>query len=66
MTVGELKKLLAQHEDDIECVNVTMVAGESLVFNLDEVTPYLFDGLDIFDFDESEIDPGHLRKVLVF
>lgn len=66
MTVGELKKILAQHEDDTECVNVTMVAGESLVFNLDEVIPYLFDGLDIFDFDESKIDPGHLQKVLVF
>jgi len=62
MTVGELKKLLAQEEEDTLLLKHTSLGQ----FRLTPPEPYLFDGEDIFDFDESKIDPGHLRKVLVF
>lgn len=62
MTVGELKKLLAQHEDDTLLLKHTSL-GE---FRLTTPDEYLYDGEDLFDFDEAKIDPGHLRKVLVF
>jgi len=65
MTVGELKKILAQHEDDTELV-VAGNPGCSRHQELSIVEPYLFDGEDLYDFDESKIDPGHLQKVLVF
>jgi hypothetical protein len=65
MTVGELKKILAQHEDDTLCFMVG--SGRGYKFYALEVDVALFDGENFdFDFDESKIDPGHLRKVLVF
>lgn len=63
MTVGELKKILAAEDEDTEIWiwGYKIQAGPAT-----RPEPHLTDGLDIFDFDESKIDPGHLHKVLVF
>ncbi len=66
MTVGELKKLLAQHEEDTECIIFAETGAWIQFVPLAPPEPYLYDGQDTFDFDESKIDPGHLQKVLVF
>lgn len=63
MTVGELKKLLAQEEDDTVIIAWD---GMSNAYTVKEIIPYLWDGEDIYDFDESKIDPGHLQKALGF
>lgn len=66
MTVGELKKILADLENDILCLKDPGYPRDVRVLSTSEVEVCLFDGKDIFDFDESKIDPGHLQKVLVF
>lgn len=66
MTVGELKKILAGLEDDTSILLATQSSAMWSVDPLPQPELFLYDGQDIFDFDESKIDPGHLQKVLVF
>lgn len=66
MTVGELKKILAGLEDDTSILLATQSSAMWSVDPLPQPELFLYDGQDIFDFDESRIDPGHLQKVLVF
>lgn len=66
MTVGELKKILAGLEDDTSILLATQSSAMWSVDPLPQPELFLYDGQDIFDFDESKIDPSHLQKVLVF